>query len=200
MERQKVFWDSFLQVKDRLMDIDALEDKQAEVLLEQLDKYLKAYNENIDFILGDLTPQGRTITFTCQGQKEFFDDVIALSESAPVMDFWDVQAFLPAMGKNQQYEYEGIVLKSKDLYFLPLESNTVKDKIGIKVALKSNQSHDDLFVCAYLLCERMIGEYNAAMFVDYFDIQILKDNKQPQDYLPLDYLPDFIQWKIDSFA
>ena len=59
------FWNSFETYKDLLMDIDSAEKGEAEALLQRLDNDLKQYSEGIDFVLGDLSDKGRTLTFTC---------------------------------------------------------------------------------------------------------------------------------------
>ena len=62
------FWNSFETYKDLLMDIDSAEKGEAEALLQRLDNDLKQYSEGIDFVLGDLSDKGRTLTFTCEGE------------------------------------------------------------------------------------------------------------------------------------
>ncbi|MBO6116991.1 MAG: hypothetical protein J6P44_00430 [Bacteroidales bacterium] len=196
--KASLFWDKFITIKDRLMDIDSLSEDKAEELLLLLDGYLKDFSQGVDFILSDLTANGRDILLTANGDEEFFQDVIELVQSAPVMDFWTVTAFLQPQGKNQSAEYEDTSLNSKDLYFIPMESDEQKDKIGLMIAGKNLQKNDEVLSCAYLLCEKMIGEYNATTLTGYFDVGNLPDNFEDEGYLPLDYLPDFIQWKIDS--
>ena len=119
-------------------------------------------------------------------------------ENAPVLDFFTVSAFKKAEGKNAEIEYEGIRLASKDMFFLPLESEEVTNKIGLTVAAKGLTKNDNTLAACYLLCEKMIGEYNAATLIDYFDIDNLPSDYGKQGFLPLDYLPDFTQWKIEK--
>ncbi|MEE1189482.1 MAG: hypothetical protein UHN41_01800, partial [Bacteroidales bacterium] len=77
------FWKQFTEYKDNLMDIDSLDSSDADALLVRLDKDLKQYSEGIDFVLGDLTDKGRTLTFTSEGDVDYFDDLISLCEQAP---------------------------------------------------------------------------------------------------------------------
>ena len=195
--RTDIFWNCFSELKDKLMDIDSLSDEKAEELMLSLDKSLKECSSGVDFIIGDLEQSGRKLTLTANGDINFFQDVIFLCENAPILDFWVIQAFLPAQGKNQVFDDGETELKSKDLFFLPMESDTVKDKIGIRIAGKDLKINDSDFSCAYLLCEKMIGEYNATTMIDYFDLVDLPDNFEKEGFLPLDYLPDFVQWKMD---
>ncbi|MBQ7985148.1 MAG: hypothetical protein IJ250_05880 [Bacteroidales bacterium] len=191
------FWNDFLKIKDDLMDIDSLNEEKSEQLLLKLDGKLKQYSQGIDFILGDISEHGRTLTLTANGDEDFFDDVITLAENAPVMDFWNICTFMPAEGKNQTMESDGVKLSSDNLYFLPMESNDLNDKIGLKIAGKNLINNDDNMNCAYLLCEKMIGEYNCAVMIRYFEITELPSDYEKKGFLPLNYLPDFTEWKIE---
>ncbi|MBR1626289.1 MAG: hypothetical protein IJ681_04005 [Bacteroidales bacterium] len=196
-DKALVFWDKFLEIKDPLMDIDELDEDKAEELLLKLDSLLKNYSEGVEFELGDLTSDGRELNFTALGDETFFPDVICLMENAPVLDFWQITAFSKPEGKNVSIDYEGISLHSKDMFFIPMESENAVDKIGIKVACKNLKKTDDMLAACYFLCEKMIGEYYATTLIDYFDIEQLPADYEEQGYLPLDYLPDFTQWKIE---
>lgn len=196
-EKALTFWDKFQSIKDSLMDIDSFEEKKADELLNSLDKILKEYSLGVEFILGDLDSNGRELNFTAYSDEDYFEDVICLVENTPIMDFWNVTAFLKAEGKRATIDYEGIHLASKDLFFLPMESDDIISKIGLKVAGKNLKITDNNLNACYLLCEKMIGEYNATTLIDYFDIDILPSDYQEQGFLPLDYLPDFVEWKIE---
>lgn len=191
------FWESFFTIKDKLMDIDDLDDNLIDELLTNLDGYLKKYSSGVDFILSDLTSNGRELIFTANGDEDFFKDVITLVENAPVLDFWTITAFSKPEGKNAVMENDGLTLKSRDLFFLPLESDTVKDKIGLNVGIRNITDYDLFLSTAYLLCEKMIGEYDATTLIDFFDVVELPRDYDNAGFLPLDYLPDFVQWKIE---
>lgn len=191
------FWESFLTIKDKLMDIDDLDDNLIDELLTNLDGELKKYSFGVDFILSDLTSNGRELIFTANGDKDFFEDVITLVENAPILDFWTITAFSKPEGKNAEIDTDGLTLKSIDLFFLPLESDTIKDKIGLNVGIRNITDYDLFLSTAYLLCEKMIGEYDAATLIDFFDVVELPRDYDNEGFLPLDYLPDFVQWKIE---
>lgn len=191
------FWESFLTIKDKLMDIDDLDDNLIDELLTNLDGELKKYSFGVDFILSDLTSNGRELIFTANGDKDFFEDVITLVENAPILDFWTITAFSKPEGKNAEIDTDGLTLKSIDLFFLPLESDTIKDKIGLNVGIRNITDYGLFLSTAYLLCEKMIGEYDAATLIDFFDVVELPRDYDNEGFLPLDYLPDFVQWKIE---
>ena len=197
MNKFEIFWNEFAEIKDELMDIDSLNDKDADELLLNLDGILKKASAGIDFILGDLTADGRTLTFTANGDTDFFDDVVALMENAPAINLWKFEGFMPPQGKKCSIRYENYNLKSSDLYCIPLESEEIKDKIGIILGVREKIEDDDFTAACYLLVEKMIGEYYAAELIDYFEIQTLPKNIEDSDFIPLDNLPDFVSWKVE---
>lgn len=197
-DKANIFWKKFLEIKDILMDIDSLDDAEANKILIQLDNNLKTYSSGIDFELEDITTEGRELVFTASGDEDYFEDVIVLVQTAPIMDFWKITAFAQPKGKNQQMEFENIKLASNNLLFLPMDSEEIKDKIGVQISAKGLNKNDNTLSCAYLLCEKMIGEYNATTLIDYFDIVAYEDNMENNGFLPLDYLPDYVEWKIEQ--
>ncbi|MBQ9254296.1 MAG: hypothetical protein IJ180_05945 [Bacteroidales bacterium] len=198
MNKFEIFWQEFETIKDNLMDIDSLNDKQADKLLLKLDGMLKKVSAGVDFILGDLTPEGRSLTLTANGDIEFFDDVEALMENAPAINLWRFEGFLPPKGKKCSINYEGYYLKSENMYCIPMESDEIKDKIGLIVGVKDKKEDDDFLSACYLLIEKMIGEYYAATLIDYFEIQQLPNNLKETDFIPLDTFPDFVSWKVEQ--
>ena len=195
------FWKRFQQKKDRLMDIDSLEEKEIDGLMNEVDDDLKEYCAGVDFILGDLTDKGRTITFTANDDEDYFSDVETLCENSPLMDFWQVEAFVAPQGKDVEIESEDgkKVLKSKDLFFIPMESEEKTDKIGITVGVKNyDENNQDMMFLVYSLVEKMIGEYNTVKMIEYFDLCPLPFDPKQEGFLPLTQLPDFVQWKIEK--
>lgn len=198
MNKIEIFWEEFSKIKDALMDIDSLNDNDADKLLLDLDSMLKKVSSGVDFILGDLTVDGRTLIFTANGDIDFFDDVIAIVENAPAINLWRFEGFLPPEGKKCSIKYEKYYFKSSDLYFIPLESEEIQDKIGLRIGVKKKENDDDFTMACYILVEKMIGEYYATILIDYFEVEVLPADIESSDYIPLDNLPDFVSWKIEK--
>ncbi len=193
------FWKAFAEYKDLLMDIDSLDKEQADGLLERLDGDLKKYCSGLEFILGDLTEKGRTLTLTAEGDAELFGYVEELCENAPILDFWDIIAFKPAKGKNVNITFGNYHLSSGKLWFLPLESEEEEGRLGLRVALPDfKQDDEDLLVAVYSLLEEMIGEYDAACYLEYFELCALPDNPAEVGFYPLTDLPEYVDWFIDE--
>ena len=193
------FWKKFEGYKDLIMDIDSLDTAEGDKLLERLDGDLKEYSEGVDFILGDLTDKGRTLTFTTEGDVDYFDDLIALCEEAPVLDFWDIIAFKPAKGSNVNITFEKHRISSKNLWFMPLESEEEKEKVGLRVALKEFVEDDeDLIIAVYELIEQMLGEYDTAMLLGYLELCSLGDKPEEEGFHPMTDLPEYMEWFMNN--
>lgn len=193
------FWKKFEGYKDLIMDIDSLDTAEGDKLLERLDGDLKEYSEGIDFILGDLTDKGRTLTFTTEGDVDYFDDLIALCEEAPVLDFWDIIAFKPAKGSNVNITFEKHRISSKNLWFMPLESEEEKEKVGLRVALKEFVEDDeDLIIAVYSLIEQMLGEYDTAMLLGYLELCSLCDKPEEEGFHSMTDLPEYMEWFMNN--
>lgn len=193
------FWKKFEGYKDLIMDIDSLDTAEGDKLLERLDGDLKEYSEGVDFILGDLTDKGRTLTFTTEGDVDYFDDLIALCEEAPVLDFWDIIAFKPAKGSNVNITFEKHRISSKNLWFMPLESEEEKEKVGLRVALKEFVEDDeDLIIAVYSLIEQMLGEYDTAMLLGYLELCSLGDKPEEEGFHPMTDLPEYMEWFMNN--
>lgn len=180
------------------MDIDSLKDDEAEKVLLSLDDKLKQYCEGLDFVLGDLSSNGRTFTITANGEEEFFPRVEELMSYAPEFNLWKLEGYLQAQGKHCTEKYGKYLLKSKDLFFVPLENEENPEQVGVEIGLRNFVEDEDLKVCCFLLIEKMIGEYYAGTLVKYFDVVPLPESYEEENFLPLDDLPDYIAWHLDK--
>jgi len=198
MNEMELFWQEFEKIKDILMDADSLSEEQADKILLSLDEKLKEYSKGLDFILGDLTPKGRTFTITANGDEEYFPLVEKLMDNAPEYNLWKLEGFLQPEGKHVTISANGYTLKSRDIFFVPLENKESKNKLGLRLGLKKVADNDDFNICAYLLIEKMIGEFYATTLIEYFDLVVLPDNYKEENFMPLDNLPDYVAWFVQD--
>ena len=64
--------------------------------------------------------------------------------------------------------------------------------------MKKVADNDDFNICAYLLIEKMIGEFYATTLIEYFDLVVLPDNYKEENFMPLDNLPDYVAWFVQD--
>ncbi len=197
----KEFWDWFLSKNEFLMDIDNLPEEEKEALLEEFDAVLATYSQGISYEISSLSTNGRKITFSAEGDEEYFEDVIELCTDVPILDFWNIIAFKQPQGSNVKIKFEDYSLNSKDLWFIPLENaeNELSEKFGLKIALKDCKEDDeDQLIAVYSLIEAMIGEYDSTTLLEYFELCPLPDNPEAEDFIPLTQLPEFVDWHLDK--
>lgn len=95
-------------------------------------------------------------------------------------------------------KYGGYSLRSWEMFFVPLENEEEKTEMGIRIGVKKMIDKDDFKICAYLLIEKMIGEYYASTLIKYFDLVVLPVNYEEENFLPLDNLPDYVAWFVQN--
>ena len=188
------FWTRFQEKSASLMDIDSLNNEEKETLLNSIDEDLKQYSEGLSLEIGKLGTNGRKLILTADGDVDYFEDLINLYEQSPVLDFWDIVAFKPGKGANVNITFEQYSLSSKKMWFMPMENPEDEEQLGLQIALDIKETEDeDLLVAVYSLIEEMIGEYECATMLSYFELIPVSDNMEEQGFKPLTELPQFIE-------
>ena len=73
-------------------------------------------------------------------------------------------------GANVSISFENYHLSSKKMWFMPMENEEDSEMLGLQIALDSKETEDeDLLVAVYSLIEEMIGEYECATMLSYFE-------------------------------
>lgn len=187
------FWNRFKEKSDKLMDLDSLSPVEKDEVLDSIDSDLKQYSEGLSLEIGKLSINGRKLTLTAEGDVDYFEDLINLYEQSPVLDFWDIVAFKQGKGANVNISFENYHLSSKKMWFMPMENQEDEQMLGLQIALDAKETEDeDLLVAVYSLIEEMIGEYECATLLSYFELTTISDNMQEKGFKPLTELPEFI--------
>lgn len=199
----KEFWDWFVAKSEFLMDLDNSNDKDQ--LMKEFEEVLASYSEGLSFEISELTQNGRSITFSAEGDEDYFEDVIELTTNVPILDFWDIIAFRQPQGEKVRIKFENYTLNSKDLWFIPMESDEeFSERVGIMVGINDLVEDDeDQLIAVYSLIEAMIGEYDCTTLLGYFELCSLFENPEHEGFIPLTQLPEFITWhlnKIDKLS
>ncbi|MBP1629278.1 MAG: hypothetical protein H6Q15_171 [Bacteroidetes bacterium] len=193
------FWQWFQDHSEHLMDIDNIDPFEADELMKEFEKTLALYSEGMSFEMSDLTEKGREIVFSAEGDEDYFDDVIALVENTPVLDFWEINAFKQPKGPNVKIKFENYVYASKNLWFLPLENEEFEETIGLMVGVPDFKENDeDQEIAVYTLIETMIGEYDCTTLLEYFEICQLPEDPEAEGFTNLTNLPEYIDWHLNN--
>ena len=195
----KEFWNWFVENEDKLMDIDNIDKEEAQDLMEEFETVLGQYSEGLSFEIGDLGKNGRDIIFSAEGDPDYFDDVIELFEESPSLDFWTIIPFRQGKGGRVIIEFEGYRYNSKDLWFIPLESEDSSDSIGLRIGVSDYDEYsEDQEIAIYTLIETMVGEFECSTLLEYFELIKLPDNPEGEGYINLSNLPEYFAWFWDN--
>ncbi len=200
----QTFWSWFLANSERLTMLNDLADNEQQQLLDQMQQQLDAYCEGLTFEIGEQTAQGRTLTFSAEGDFDLFRYVVALTDDAPDVDWWEFVPFKQPKGKNLKVIFDKYRFETAKMAFTQLESDEEPDIIGLRIALPDlpqnytprpdNPDDDDLLVGVYVTVEALLGEFDCTTLVGYVDICPMPKEPFKAGFRPLDDLPEFVDW------
>ena len=200
----QTFWSWFLANSERLTMLNDLADNEQQQLLDQMQQQLDAYCEGLTFEIGEQTAQGRTLTFSAEGDFDLFRYVVALTDDAPDVDWWEFVPFKQPKGKNLKVIFDKYRFETAKMAFTQLESDEEPDIIGLRIALPAlpqnytprpdNPDDDDLLVGVYVTVEALLGEFDCTTLVGYVDICPMPKEPFKAGFRPLDDLPEFVDW------
>lgn len=200
----QTFWSWFLANSERLTMLNDLADNEQQQLLDQMQQQLDAYCEGLTFEIGEQTAQGRTLTFSAEGDFDLFRYVVALTDDAPDVDWWEFVPFKQPKGKNLKVIFDKYRFETAKMAFTQLESDEEPDIIGLRIALPDlpqnytprpdNPDDDDLLVGVYVTVEALLGEFDCTTLVGYVDICPMPKEPFKAGFRPLDDLPGFVDW------
>ena len=189
------FWKWFCDNNEQLTMLDDLEGNVANTLLEDMQKALDDYCEGLTYEIGDQTPNGRTVTFSAEGDTDLFKYVTDLVEAAPDLDWWEFVAFKQPKGKGLKVTFDKYRFDTKKMYFMELENEESPDMVGLRVALENPvEDDDDQLVGVYVTIEALIGEFDCATLIGYLDVCPIPAEPLKEGFKKMDDLPEFIEW------
>jgi len=196
MTKEQQFWDWFKENEAQFFFLNQIDSEiEKEKLLDELLKQLHSFCDQLFFEVGGFPNEKQDLIITADGNTEYFDKVESLVKQAPLLDYWNIIAFKPAI-ENNTIEYKGIQLNSKTIFFDPLENRT-SEKIGLRLYIDNyNPNNKTAFLTAtYLLLDNILGEKSNAQDIGYVDIDKLSSTAQREELIELNKLPRYIQWK-----
>jgi len=189
------FWKWFCDNNEQLTMLDDLEENVANTLLEDMQKTLDDYCEGLTYEIGDQTPNGRTVTFSAEGDTDLFKYVTDLVEAAPDLDWWEFVAFKQPKGKGLKVTFDKYSFDTKKMFFMELENEESPDMVGLRVALENPvEDDDDQLVGVYVTIEALIGEFDCATLIGYLDVCPIPAEPMKEGFKKMDDLPEFIEW------
>ena len=191
-----------------------LEDKQREQLENALQYQLTKYCDGLTYEIGDATANGRTLTFTAEGDTDLFRYVVELVDNAPDLDWWEFVAFKQPMGTELKVRFDKLLFDTRKMYFQQLECEEEPDMLGLRIAVDSGQcvvdsnrgqvlptthyplptDDEDFQVGVYVTLESLMGEFDCATLIGYMETIPVPEEPFKSGFQPLDDLPKFVEW------
>ncbi len=189
------FWQWFSDNNENLTMLADLDDNQQKKLLEELQTRLEEYCPGLSYEMGEPTPSGRTLTFTAEGDTDLFEALLALTDNAPDLDWWEFVPFKQPKGTDLKVTFDKYHFETKKMYFMQLESEEEPDILGVRVALPDPvKDDDDQLVGVYVTLEALIGEFDCSTLIGYLDTCPIPAEPFKEGFRPLDDFPEFIEW------
>ena len=172
-----------------------LEEKKRDELLNALQYQLTKYCDGLAFEIGDATANGRTLTFTAEGDTDLFRYVVELVDNAPDLDWWEFVAFKQPLGTQLKVRFDRFLFDTRKMYFQHLECEEEPEMLGLRVAVEGSKPDDEDFqVGVYVTLEALLGEFDCATLIGYMETVPLPDEPFKAGFQSLDDLPKFVDW------
>ena len=198
------FWNWFVDNAEQLTMLNDITEAEGQQLLDQMQHQLDDYCEGLTFEVGEQTAQGRTLTFSAEGDFDLFRYVVELVDNAPDVDWWEFVPFKQPKGKSLKVTFDKYRFDTTKMAFMQLESEEEPDIIGLRVALptlpadyrprEDNPDDDDLLVGVYVTLEALLGEFDCTTLVGYLEVCPMPKEPFKEGFRPLDDLPEFVEW------
>ncbi len=195
MDKAEQFWKWFQEHNEQLIALGDLDEKGRRELENALQYQLTKYHEGLAFEMGEPTANGRTLTFTAEGDTDLFRYVVELVDAAPDLDWWEFVAFKQPMGTELKVRFDRYLFDTRQMYFQQLECEEEPDMLGLRIAVEgSAPDNEDFQVGVYVTLEALIGEFDCATLVGYMETVPVPAEPFKSGFQRLDDLPRFVEW------
>jgi hypothetical protein len=195
----KAFWNWFTENNSAYLFLNEIEDfEEKERLLDNLTKQLHLYCDKLYFEIGGHPDDDQELVITAEGNSDYFNTVEELINNAPSIPNWKFIAFLqPNHNNDFHINFEGIVLASNEMYFLPLDHEDSSELIGLRICIKNYIELKDnkwLQPTVYKIIDTIVGEKAFTLDIDYIEIDELPEDPKELGMIELKGLPAYIEW------
>ena len=195
MDNVEQFWQWFQDHNEQLVALGDLDDKERTQLENALQYQLTKYCDGLSYEIGDATANGRTLTFTAEGDTDLFRYVVELVDNAPDLDWWNFEAFKQPLGTALRVRFDRYLFDTSKMYFQQLECEEEPEMLGLRIAVEGSKPDDEDFqVGVYVTLEALIGEFDCATIIGYMETVPMPDEPFKAGFQKLDDLPKFVEW------
>ena len=195
MDKAEQFWKWFQDHNEQLIALGDLDEKDRRELENALQYQLTKYHEGLVCEMGEPTANGRTLTFSAEGDTDLFRYVVKLVDAAPDLDWWEFVAFKQPMGTELKVRFDRFLFDTRKMYFQQLECEEEPEMLGLRIAVEGGESQDEDFqVGVYVTLEALMGEFDCATLIGYMETVPMPEEPFKAGFQPLDDLPKFVEW------
>lgn len=195
MDKVNQFWQWFQDHNEQLVALGDLDEKERQQLENALQYQLTKYCDGLSYEIGDATANGRTLTFSAEGDTDHFRYVVELVDNAPDLDWWEFVAFKQPMGTELKVRFDRYLFDTRKMYFQQLECEEEPEMLGLRIAVEGSKPDDEDFqVGVYVTLEALMGEFDCATLIGYMETVPVPEEPFKAGFQALDDLPKFVEW------
>ena len=196
MRKINTFWNWFQDNNQTIKNLINETSKNQKHISFWINKNLGYYCKEIDFMI--VFPKiGNTkseLIITANGNPAYFNQVIQLIDSAPILKNWKFTALIQPLediekvmdGLDTPYIFKDITLKTSELKFLPINNKENVRKLDIIIFFKQFNIHcnnQTLNQVIYIILQDLLGEKSFYQNIDLIHLAQMPDNEEHLIYL-----------------
>ena len=196
-DKIKDFWNWFEENNYAFLFTSEVEDDVKEKMLDDFINELHKYNERLFFQVGGMPGKDQELIITAEGDADQFESVEKLIERAPTIKNWTFIPFIQPTDDDNTIKYGNTKITRSDLWFIPLQSQSNPNDIGIKIGVPDYNSLDkkDSDNAIFKMLDTVLGEKSFALDIHYLDIAELPQELEEGGWINFMELKAFIAWK-----
>jgi hypothetical protein len=165
-------------------------------------KQLKKVDEHFWFELSRERHPAREFIVTAEGYISSFQMAEKLIRLAPKVEGWVFIALKPPQGFQFTTTYEGTLFDPRQMWFLPLQSESRPGDLGLRIAVSGLDGMDKRKVhnAVLVILDTALGERSAALDIKHTELTELPTDPASLDYMELPELTDYISWRKKRLA
>lgn len=163
---------------------------------------IKRVDEHLWFELSRDRHPAREFIVTAEGHVSSFPIVEKLIGLAPNIEGWAFIALKPPQGFQFTTTYEGNRFDPREMWFLPLESESHPRDLGIRIAVPNLDCVDKRTAhsAVLVILDTGLGERSAALDLQHTEVTEIPTNPASLGYIELPELADYIAWRKKGSA
>jgi hypothetical protein len=196
--RIEEFWAWFAAHKLEFSRLATQDEPFWDLALEQL----KKVDEHFWFELSRDRHPAREFIVTAEGHVSSFPLAEKLVRLAPNVEGWAFIALKPPQGFQFTTNYEGTRFDPRQIWFLPLESESHPSDLGLRIAVPGLDRTDQRAAhnAVLVILDTGLGERSAALDVQHTEVTELPANPASLGYIELPELAEYIAWRKKRLA